>query len=63
MIIWEEYRWVIVLTIAIIVFIILDEVAYTGWKRANPGALYSHLFDKNELPVLDPSRPPTIYYE
>lgn len=62
MIIWEEYRWVIWLGIIVVVVILLDEWAYNGWKKANPGAMYSHL--KDHTPPLDPSTPPfSIYYE
>lgn len=62
MIIWEEYRWVIYIAVVIAILIILDEIAYNGWKKANPGAIYSHLKDQT-IPLVDPSRPPTtIYY-
>lgn len=63
-VIWEEFRWVIWLAVIIFIVILLDELAYTGWKRANPGAIYSHLSDKHEIPIIDPSAPPTtIIYE
>lgn len=60
---WEEYRWVIILVLIVVLVIVLDELAYYGWKKANPGHMYSHQFGKNELSILDPSRPPTVYYE
>lgn len=60
---WEEERWIIVAVIVVALVIILDELAYWGWKKANPGHKYSHLFGKSELSILDPYRPPTTYYE
>jgi hypothetical protein len=59
---WEEYHWVIVLILFVALFILLDELAYWSWQKANPGALYSHLFEKKGIPLVDPSRPPTTYY-
>lgn len=63
MIIWEEHRGIIIFSIIVIIFFLLDELAYYGWRKVNPGAIYSHLFDKSELSILDPSKPPTTYYE
>lgn len=60
-IIWEEYRWVIYLALFAVLFMIVEEWAYMGWRKANPGAIYSHLEDKT-LSILDPSNPPTTYY-
>lgn len=62
MLIWDEYRWVIYLAIVVALIILLDEWAYYAWKKMNPGAMYSHLYDKTLTP-LDPSRPPTTRYE
>lgn len=62
MIIWDEYRWIIWLVAIVIIVILLDEWAYNGWKKANPGHMYSHL--KEASPPLDPYSPPmTVYYE
>jgi hypothetical protein len=60
--IWEENYWVIVLILFVALFILLDELAYYGWRKVNPGALYSHLFDKIPTPLVDPNNPPTRYY-
>ena len=64
MITWEEHKWIIVAALLILLLVVLDELAYYHWRKVNPGALYSHLFGKKEISILDPSRPPTtIYYE
>jgi hypothetical protein len=59
---WIETRWIVTGAIILIVVILLNEFAYQGWKKANPGSLYSHLYDRTITPI-DPSRPPTAYYE
>lgn len=55
-------RWVIYTAIVIALVILLDEWAYREWKIQNPGHLYSHLKGRMITPI-DPSRPPTTYYE
>lgn len=59
---WIENRWIIIAALIVFTVILLDEWAYNGWKKANPGAMYSHLHDRTITPI-DPSRPPTAYYE
>jgi hypothetical protein len=60
---WIETKWIITIAAVVIGIILLDEWAYRGWKKANPGSLYSHLYDRTLSPI-DPSRPPSsIYYE
>ena len=63
MIWWEEYRWIVVLSLIVLLVIVLDELAYYGWKKMNPGHMYSYMFDKSGIPIVDPSRPPTTIYE
>ena len=59
---WYEEQIVIIAIIVVVLVILIDEIAYYHWKQANPGAMYSHLRDKT-IPLVDPSRPPTVYYE
>lgn len=58
---WEDYKIVIYSGLIILGVIILDEIAYRGWKIYNPGHMYSHLNDKT-APLVDPSAPPTTQY-
>ena len=58
---WIEDRWIITGALIIVGILVLDELAYRWWRKANPGSLYSHLHDRTITPV-DPSKPPTTYY-
>lgn len=61
---WDDQKILVVVILGLALFILLDELAFYSWKKANPGTLYSHLFKKSNLSILDPSRPPTtVYYE
>jgi hypothetical protein len=63
MITWEEHKVIIVIALIILLVILVDEWAYNGWKKANPGALYSHLFEKGPFSIIDPTKPPSVTYE
>ena len=60
---WIETRWIITAAVVVVIIILLDELAYHHWKKTNPGALYTHLRNRPSLTPIDPTRPPTTYYE
>jgi hypothetical protein len=63
MITWEEHKVFIVIALIILLVILVDEWAYNGWKKANPGSLYSHLFNKGPFSIVNPLDPPTVPYD
>lgn len=52
------WRWLIVVAIIWGAVIILDEIAYTYWKKANPGSMYTRVLEE-VAPLVDPNQPPT----
>lgn len=46
----DDYiRWMKIAAIAVLIYVLLDELAYYLWKRMNPGSQWSHLTEKTGL--------------
>lgn len=51
-------RWLIIVGLLCGAVIILDEVSYLYWKKANPGSIYTKALEQ-VAPLTDPYQPPT----